>query len=261
MDLPLPAAASADTTCSDPVPGRPGGCAQCAGPQAVGSTAAERAARDGQLLAELAEIGTDLARMIRQQANAAAWLGSDGPAMFERVARAVRQTIALRLRLEADALARQLRGAAEPAAREAGASRTRERRKTRVKRLVEAAIEADAGRRADPGDSERLLLDLHERLDDPDIAAELANRPIGEIVAGICRDLGITRDCSRWPDEPPWMAAAPDDRDAAALTPALAREALHGAPHGAGERVQPVAMPGGPPARQAPRIATGRDPP
>ena len=67
------------------------------------------------------------------------------------------------------------------------------RQKDQVKRIVEASIKANAG----PRDTENLLRDLYERLEDPDIEAELGSRPIGEIVAGICRDLGITADPSR----------------------------------------------------------------
>ena len=42
--------------------------------------------------------------------------------------------------------------------------------------------------------------DLDERLEDPDIDAELGWRPIGVIFAGICRDLGIAADLSRFTD-------------------------------------------------------------
>jgi len=80
-------------------------------------------------------------------------------------------------------------------------------------------------------------VDLHERLDDPAIEAELGGRSIGAIVAGICRDLGITPDTPQWPDELVGMDEAPADRnDGATLTPALSRDA------GAGVEPPPVLL-------------------
>ena len=254
MDLALPAAASADPIQGDPAQCRAEACAHC------GGTAAEWNMRRRRRLDELAEIGTDLARMLRQQANAAQWLGTEGPVMFERLARAVRQTTALEAKFETDHQKRERQSAAD-------IQQTRKRQKRQVRRRVEAAIKSDA----DPSNAERLRLDLHERLDDPDIEAEFGNRSIGEIVAAICQDLGLTPDSSAWPDELLEMDDAPRDREnGATLTPALSRTA--------GEGVQPPPVPGfaagpdgcvardgaardGSMAPRPPRVATGRDPP
>ena len=184
---------------------------------------AERTGRHLRMLAELAEIGMDLARHVRLQAlglaeaaesgaevalpeaapspvNARGGLGADLGLVFSRVARAVRQTVALEARLASDALERvqgraQREAAAE--ARLAASERTRVRRqKDRVRGLVEAAISAEAEGR----DGENLRLDLDERLEDPDVEAELGWRPIGVIVAAICDDLGIKVDLSHFTD-------------------------------------------------------------
>jgi hypothetical protein len=46
-----------------------------------------------------------------------------------------------------------------------------------------------------------LFEDLDERLGDGDEEADFADRPIGELVARICRDLGVTPDRSLWQDD------------------------------------------------------------
>ena len=188
----------------------------------------KRTERHLRMLAELAEIGMDLARHVRLQVlglaetaeggdcwdgaeaalpevspsrvNTRGGMGADLGLVFSRVARAVRQTVALEARLASDALAqkpgRELREAAAEA-RLAASERARVRKqKDRVRGLVEAAISAEAGGR----DGESLRLDLDERLEDPDVEAELGWRPIGVIVAGICDDLGIKADLSRFTD-------------------------------------------------------------
>ena len=120
------------------------------------------------------------------------------------------------------------------------------RQKDQVKRIVEASIKANAG----PRDTENLLRDLYERLEDPDIEAELGSRPIGEIVAGICRDLGITPDLSQFTDVE--MGSVTPTQDGG--EPAPTREG--------GEPARIDADAGGPtPPPWPPRVASGRDPP
>ena len=164
MNVCPPAAASADTVPGDPAQDRAGGCACCAG-----DLGPDPAAQHMKLLASLSEVGVELAQMAGKQAREANWLGADGAVMYERIALAVRRTIALHTRLYAEARARQDRGAAEQARRAAMAREDARRRKEQVRHEVDAAIEA-AGRRpdADPRETERLLRDLTERLDDPE---------------------------------------------------------------------------------------------
>ncbi len=159
--------------------------------------AAARTERHLRLLAELAEIGMDLAREVRRQA-----LDQDGEAppaadlalTFSRIARAVRQTVALEAKLAEEAQA----GRSERPALSVSDRWRSARRKRQVREIVGEIIEAESD-----GDFEadRLLSERDERLDDGDEEADFADRPIGELVARICRDLGITPDWSLFEDE------------------------------------------------------------
>jgi hypothetical protein len=151
-------------------------------------------------LAELGEIGMELARLVRRQAVEQAAANPDGAVdeslglVFARIARAVRQTFALEARLAEDRRTAQ----AEAAARRAAETRLGvERRKTRVRTAVERVLDAEA----DGSDAESLFYDLTERLETDYDEADFADRPIGELVARICRDLGVTPDWSLWQDE------------------------------------------------------------
>jgi hypothetical protein len=170
---------------TDPSRGRAEGC--------VCGAAEARTERHLRTLEDLAEIGMDLARTVQRQAHEQAAADLDAAALglvFSRIARAVRQTVALEARLAED---RQAETAAQLASR-TQARATRRRREVRA--VVEQAIEADAAET----DLEDLLLDLEERLVDYD-DADFADRPIGELVARICRDLGVAPDWSLWEDE------------------------------------------------------------
>ena len=157
----------------------------------------DRAERHLRVLQELADIGMELARAVKAQAldpqadpAAAAELGLT----FSRIARAVRQTVALEARLDRD---RQT-AAAERAERRVRQARDRAlQNKARVRDLVERAIDAGA---SDAATAEDLLLDLDERLEDADDLAGFADRPVAEIVARICRDLGVAPPPNCWDD-------------------------------------------------------------
>jgi len=166
-------------TTSDPSPSTP--------PKTTrGDPARERHERQLRMLAELADIGLELARTVVEQA--ATSFSGDEVLTYSRLARAVRQTTALEAELDADWQTREQQDAAKPASRPAAPRDRMRGEKYHVKRLVEAAIKAQANAR----DAEALLLDLDERLDDPDIEAKLGRRPVSEIVATICRELGLT---------------------------------------------------------------------
>jgi hypothetical protein len=144
-----------------------------------------RTERHLRLLAELAELGMTLARTVVAQAEEAPSVGDPG-LMLSRIARAVRQTLALEAKLAEDHQVRRQRET-----RELGF-----RRQAKVRRIVEQAIEADA----DDSEIDNLLCDLNERLDDRD-DTDFTDRPLIEVVAAICRDLGVTFDPSLWQDE------------------------------------------------------------
>ncbi|HEY4029720.1 MAG TPA: hypothetical protein VGM25_05210 [Caulobacteraceae bacterium] len=162
-----------------------------------------RTERHLRLLAELAELGMTLARTVVAQAEEGA---EPAPELaFARIARAVRQTLALEAKL---AEGGQLR-------RERQAREHKYRREAKVRRMVEHAIEANA----DDSDIDDLLYDLNERLADLD-DTDFTHRPLIEVVASICQDLGVTFDPSQWQDEP-GMAADPDPAQPFAAQPIL----------------------------------------
>ncbi|GAC1339507.1 MAG: hypothetical protein NVSMB18_07850 [Acetobacteraceae bacterium] len=99
-------------------------------------------------------------------------------AAFDRIARCIRRTIIL---------ARHLNDPPRAPAQNPRAARRR------ILRNVEDAI---LRRDPSPAEHDRLRAELHERLESPELAADLAEdidlRPIDDIIAEICRDLGLT---------------------------------------------------------------------
>jgi hypothetical protein len=118
--------------------------------------------------------------------------GNDIQAGFARVARAVRLTLAMRLRLVSEPAPEAARPAprapVDPeAAREARRRRWSTLAKDMVRQGVERAIAAEArGERA-----ESLYAELREKLEDPDELAELDGLGLSQIIVKICNDLGV----------------------------------------------------------------------
>jgi hypothetical protein len=185
-----------------------------------------------RLLEELAEIGMDMARALRRQALAQAdaaeieasdtahAVSGDVGLTFSRIARAVRLTLALEARTAEAASARRSAAAADRAARREEerfralvTPRPADPREAVIERIVEQAIEAEID---DPKDVDHMMGDFYERLDEDEAYADPAGRPIGEIVARICRDLRLDPDWSRWANEP-W--AVEEARTASAGSP------------------------------------------
>ena len=170
-----------------------------------------------QALNDLITMGTDLARLLHQQATAhahaaqAALPPTPAPTpdtlialttAFDRIARAVRRSITLARTLDAP-----LKPVPDPAHQRAAARK-------RILREVEDAITRNAhdpGRARYPGsegtDPEDLTAELHDRLDGPDLDADLATRPIAEVITEICRDLGLAAP----PGTHPWKRRTPQD--------------------------------------------------
>jgi hypothetical protein len=157
-------------------------------------------------LAELVEIGMDLARMIREQASQA--VQSETPAdigdlggKFARVARAVRQTVALGSKLADDLDGLNDRAAARRTAeRRTQAIRVlRERQALGAERKAEAAdhLERTVDRETPESDREDLLSDLLEWRSETGEDEAFAEASVAEIVNQICRDLGVAPDWSR----------------------------------------------------------------
>jgi hypothetical protein len=176
----------------------------------IDAPAESRAERHLRLLQELVEIGMDIARAVRAEALAVADGDAAAPApsrfgrsdpglVFSRIARAVRQTIALE---------EQIAAGRDKAREEHARSRRNveqlifEQRQEDIREFVARAVEADAAERKLPDEAvERLLDDLDERLEDGAYDDALADGPIAELVERICRDLGIVPDWRIWDDQ------------------------------------------------------------
>jgi hypothetical protein len=189
----------AQTAATDPAPNE--GCTHCR------DAAAERAAWRLRLLEELAEIEMRRLRSLARQASAEAAAAEDpavepagAPAQgsdlaHARVARSLRQTLALHAKLDEDRESQEKRRAAEAAT--AAERERRGRRKRVVKRVVEQVIALEA---TDQFHAEDLLADLYKRLEDPDDSA-FGDRPIPLIIAGIAKDLPIFFPRHHWADD------------------------------------------------------------
>ena len=140
-------------------------------------------ARYQAVLDILIDQGAALAARIHASATAASTPDSalpDAAIAFDRIARAVRRTIALARHIAAAA-------AIDPAAAATPATRTKTR--THLIRAVEDAIHVQ--HRVYEGDREALDAEFAERLEDPELEFDLQGRDIDDVIQEICRDLGI----------------------------------------------------------------------
>ena len=177
------------------------------GPEAA-DTHAHREALDA-----LITMGTDFARLLHQQATTQAAVQPGAPAphptpapapatlitlasAFDAIARAVRRTILL-----ARTLDQPVPPAKDPARRRAAARK-------QVIREVEDAIHRAANPDSDTAES--LTAELRDRLDAPDLDDDLADRPTADIIAEICRDLGLAAPLGT----SPWRRRTPADLQA-----------------------------------------------
>jgi hypothetical protein len=200
------------------------------------------------ILGQLAEGGLEIARAIER---AATDKGADdavraaAPMAYARVARAVRMTIMLQSKLIADF--QKLRSEAAQAAAHANCLRGTQRvglahaQKRRIGRIVGRIAWAE-GRPV--GEVERLARHAAELLDHDDHYGDMLSRPISELIALICQDLGLAPD---WPQlaEEAWAKAeiaggaagaplaAAVARAADAQWPTAAAEATRFTPHAA----------------------------
>jgi hypothetical protein len=160
-----------------------------------------------QVLHELIDMGTDLARAVHRQATAdagegtaiAAGVAPDPTIAFDRIARTIRRTIVL------------ARHVAEPLPERVASHDAHKRIAARkqIIRAVEDAIESKAYGAAWMNDEEAdgLRAELMDRLDGPDLDGFDLNRPVADIIADICRDLGLAAA----PGTHPWKRRTPDD--------------------------------------------------
>ena len=164
--------------------------------------------RQAELLERLSQAGERLALTIEAEAAEARAGGlplrEDAAMTFSRVARAVRMSVMLHAKLLRDMDELETRGEAK--AREANDAAAEEqdrkdplyRYKARVEHVVHRVARAHTG---DEDEAQRLIDEAGERLDDDDIYGDLLARPIGELVALICRDLDLDPDWTRLAEE------------------------------------------------------------
>lgn len=155
-----------------------------------------------QVLVELTEIGMGIARGLRDEVMAAETpeAKARAAAAYPRIARAVRQCLALETRFRRDAAREALE--ADGRRQKADALRLR-RRIARVRLVVQQAIQDET-----PNDDETVetrLTDLYERLDDDVLDEDFVLAPFPQVVAGIHRQLGLSPpalgDVGEDPDE------------------------------------------------------------
>lgn len=181
------------------------------------STTEDMHDRHATILAELAEIGMVIARDLRAEVETAETPEAKARAVaaFPRVARAVRQTLALEARFRRDA-ARDAVEEHERVNREM-VSHIR-RRKAQVRMWMQRAICEET-----PDDIETAevrLHDLYERLDDQVLDEDFALAPFQQVIAYLHRELGLAPPTFGEADEDDPDDDDPDDEvEQAAMPP------------------------------------------
>lgn len=162
-----------------------------------------------RLLHELIELGMDSARVVRRQAMGPAGDAAavhEAVAAFERIARAIRRAVMLARKVSEKLPGREAAGP--------GQHRIAARR--RILREVEEVIQRTEG-----ADAETLHAELPEGLDEPELEDEIDDRPAAEIIADICRDLGVAVTLGAHP----WKRRMPRDLEALCARAAQPRAA------------------------------------
>ena len=184
---------------------------------------------------------------------------------FERMARTVRMTLSLRARLLLDLAAWDKRVADAAAALEQHLAEKQKTRRDDVKRkagnIVGEVVEKTFGKPA----AIDAIRPVGRWFNEREEFAGLFDRPIGEIVAMICRDLGRPMDWRLWQDRP-WGADAMAAAAPAADEPAPDRSEPPEAPASAAsgpaatDTTPTRAEPAAPPEASAPPDATPGEP-
>ena len=163
---------------------------------------AERAERQMRLLAQLTEIGLGLARRLVDEVSGGGLqtMKGDVALMYSRIARTVRQCIALEAKIdealrewlglsEAERAERRASVGAKAVEAEARAEAKAENT-DEAERFAEHGVEAERGERAEP--AERFWADSYVIEDEESFV---------DIVTKVCRDLGVTPDWSGWSED------------------------------------------------------------
>jgi hypothetical protein len=169
-------------------------------------------ARHRAILGEMAEIALELARWFKDQVMRGLFKGRNPVAQFETLGRTLRQILAMDELIAEDPrgivkLFNKMIGRREAAERKAEAeSPAPEKTPAPAKPANDAPPKPRA---------ENLLGDLFDPL------FQLRDKPIGEIIAGICRDLGIDPNRYQWDLAPESEPPAPVKPKATAKTKRL----------------------------------------
>lgn len=165
------------------------------------SSAEDMFERHAAVLVELAEIGMVMARDLRDEVEAAETPEAKARAVaaYPRVARAVRQCLALEARFRRDA-ARDLVEQEGRVRREIDTHIRR--RKAQVRIWMQRAICNETP--DDDDTTEMRLEDLYERLDDQVLDEDFALQPFEDVIANLHRQLGLS---------PPTFSDGDDDPD------------------------------------------------
>ena len=175
---------------------------------------AARAERQMRVMAQLSEIGLGLARRLQEQVcggGASVALLGDAALTYSRIARTVRQCIALEARIDealrdwlslsdAERAERRVAAVAKAAEAEARAEAQLENA-NETERLSERGVEPERGER--PERAERFWADSYVIEDEGSFV---------EIVNKVCRDLGVTPDWSAWSEDGPGDQVVKPDR-------------------------------------------------
>ena len=202
------------------------------------------------VLHELIDMGADLARIIHRRAREQDEAGQpaeepggarDLAPVFERVTRGIRQNILL---------ARKISEPVTPRCQMPRSQTPRVAARKRIIRAVEDAIQ----RSFDGDEAEALHGELIERLDSPDLEDDIDGRPVADVIADICRDLGL----DAVPYAHPWKRRTP--ADIAVLRARAAGVAGMVADAEAARAERPRSLQDGP-RNAAEGVRTGSDPP
>jgi hypothetical protein len=233
-------------TAADTCQCRVAACAHCGGEQA--SDMAQRQMRN---LAEIGEMGMDLARQIHRQTQEMRVLGFQGATMFEQITRAVRRAHAMEARIKAESLKTQTQRAAEQARRDAAIERASQRASLPRPRSQPVADTAEGPAREssdlgdllnDLSDRDDLFGDLDDGADEEDFDDALAEASTGEVIGTAHRVFQAARrhlkataaDAEAGGDAP--VTAAPDEEPLSrpAFASSLARPGPASFPPGLG---------------------------
>jgi hypothetical protein len=180
---------------AEPGCGHRGCCPHC------GARSGDPTDQNMAMLGELAEISMMLLRAVGRKVEATGEAGPADQEIIDSVGRTLRRTLAMHQRLYDDSRKTDKQREAESFRRiDAQVSAQGRMRRDLVRRKVEAEIAAHVARQGEPGDAERLLGDMHERLLDTDIEWATTRAEISAICLDLCKGLGIAPRDEIWSD-------------------------------------------------------------